>query len=131
MEITAKTLPVYKQGGEEESCAPLCTTLKDHNNHFIQTKVDKSFSYSLQLLQDQLIEVPLESRALPASERVVRLQVVGTSFTARLRDKLIPSLVRSGLQFDVFGIEACHLPSDLPYMTSRMYGTIVTLGEIV
>jgi len=76
MEITAKTLPVCKRRGEEESCAPLCTTLKDHNNHFIQTKVDKSFSHSLQLLQDQLIEEPLEARALYASERVVRLQVL-------------------------------------------------------
>ena len=125
MEITAKTLPVCKRGGEEKSCAPLCTTLKDHNNHFIQTKVDKSFSYSLQLLQDQLIEEPLESRALPASERVVRLQVVGTSFTAKLRDKLIPSLVRSGLQFDVFGIEACDLPSEVPKVTKALASPIV------
>ena len=121
MEMTAKTLPVCKRGGEEESCAPLCTTLKDHNNHFIQTKVDKSFSYSLQLLQDQLIEEPLESRALHASERVVRLQVVGTSFTAKLRDRLIPSLV----QFDVFGIEPCDMPSEVPKVTKALASPIV------
>jgi len=125
MEITAKTPPVCKRGGEEESCGSLCATLKDHNNHFIQTKVDKSFSHSLQLLQDQLIEEPLESRALYANERVVRLQVVGASFTAKLRDKLIPSLVRSGLQFDVFGIQACDWPSEVPKVTEALASPIV------
>ena len=123
MEVTAKALPVCKRGGEEESCAPLCTTLKDHNNHFIQTKVDASFSHGLQLLQDQLIEEPLES--LHASERVVRLQVVCSVFTAKLRDKLIPSLVSSGLQFDVFGIEACDLPSNVPNVTKALASPIV------
>ena len=59
MEVTAKALPVCKRGSEEESCAPLCTTLKDHNNHFIQTKVDTSFPHSLQLLQDQMMLEPL------------------------------------------------------------------------
>ena len=112
MEVIAKALPVCKRGNEEESCAPFCTTLKDHNNHFMQTKVDMSFSCSLQLLQDQLVEEPLTS--LHASERVVRLQVVSSLFFAKLRDKLIPSLVSSGLQFDVFGIEVCHLPSEIP-----------------
>ena len=112
MEVIAKVLPVCKRGNEETSCAPLCTTLKDHNNHFMQTKVDMSFSHRLQLLQDQLVEEPLES--LHASERVVRLQVVCSLFTAKLRDKLIPSLVSSGLQFDVFDIEVCDLPSEIP-----------------
>ena len=123
MEVTAKALPVCKRGGEEESCAPLCTTLKDHNNHFIQTKVDASFSHGFQLLQYQLIEEPLES--LHASERVVRLQVVCSVFTAKLRDKLIPSLVSSGLQFDVFGIEACDLPSNVPNVTKALASPIV------
>ena len=75
MEVIAKALPVCKRGSEEESCAPLCNTLKDHNNHFMQTKAEMSFSHSLQLLQDQLVEEPLDS--LHASERVVRLQVNG------------------------------------------------------
>ena len=123
MEVTAKALPVCKRGSEEEACAPLCTTLKDHNNHFMQTKVDMSFSHNLQLLQEQLIEEPLES--VHASERVVRLQVVCSSFTARLRDKLIPSLVSSGLQFDVFGIEACDLPSDASKVTKALASPIV------
>ena len=35
-------------------------------------------------------------------------------FFAKLRDKVIPSLVSSGLQFDVFGIEVCDLPSEIP-----------------
>ena len=112
MEVIAKALPVCKRGSEEESCAPLCTTLKDHNNHFMQTKVDMSFSHSLQLLQDQLVEEPLDS--LHASERVVRLQVVCSLFSAKLRNKLIPSLFSSGFQFDVFGIEVCDLPSEIP-----------------
>ena len=77
-----------------------------------QIKVDMYFSHSLQLLQDQLVEEPLES--LRASERVVRLQVVCSLFVAKLRDKLIPSLVSSVLQFDVFGIEVCDLPSEIP-----------------
>ena len=81
MEVIAKALPVCKRGSEEESCAPLCTTLNDHNNHFIQTKVDKSFSHSLELLQDQIIEEPLES--VNASERVVRVQVVCGLFTEK------------------------------------------------
>ena len=46
MEVIAKALPVCKRGNEEESCVPLCTTPKDHNNHFMQTKVDMSFSQS-------------------------------------------------------------------------------------
>ena len=123
MEVTAKALPVCKRGCEEESCSPLCITLKDHNNYFIQSKVDKSFSHSLQLLQEQLIEEPMEN--LHASERVVRLQVVAGSFTPKLRDRLIPSLVSSGLQFDVFGIEACELPSNIPKATKVLASPIV------
>ena len=97
--------------------------IKDHNNYFIQSKVDKSFSLSLQLLQEQLIEEPMEN--LHASERVVRLQVVAGSFTPKLRDRLIPSLVSSGLQFDVFGIEACELPSNTPKATKVLASPIV------
>lgn len=123
MEVTTKALPVCKRGSEEEACAPLCTTLKDHNNHFMQTKVDISFSHNLQLLQEQLIEEPLES--VHASERVVRLQVVCSLFTARLRDKLIPPLVSFGLQFDVFGIKACDLPSDASKVTKALASPIV------
>ena len=123
MEVTAKALPVCKRGCEEESCSPLCTTLKDHNNYFIQSKVDKSFSHSLQLLQEQLIEEPMEN--LHASGRVVRLQVVPGSFPAKLRDRLIPSLVSSGLQFDVFGIEAYELPSNIPKATKVLASPIV------
>ena len=37
MEVTARALPVCKRGEEEKSCAPLCTTLKDHNNNFMQS----------------------------------------------------------------------------------------------
>ena len=80
----------------------------------MQTKVDMSFSHSVQLLQDQLVEEPLES--LHASDRVVRLQVVCSLFAAKLRDKLIPSLVSSGLQFDVLGLTA----HDLKYKTSSL-----------
>ncbi|KAL9960070.1 hypothetical protein ACROYT_G033473 [Oculina patagonica] len=123
MEVTANTLlPACKRGGEEKSCAPLCTTLKDHNNHFLQTKVDESFSHSLQSLQQQLVEEPLES--LNASERVVRLQVVCSMFSTKLREKIIPSLVSSGLQFDVFGIEESDFPTDVPTITKALASPI-------
>ena len=123
MEVTAKALPVCKRGEEEQSCAPLCTTLKDHNNNFMQSKVDMSFSNSLELLQDQLLEEPLES--IHAKERVVRLQVVSRSFIAKLRDKLIPSLVSAGLHFDVFGIEECNVSSDVQNATKAFASPIV------
>ena len=60
MEVNAKVLPECKKGKEEKSAAPLCTTLKDHNNNFLQEKVDLSFSYGLKALQDQLMEELLE-----------------------------------------------------------------------
>ena len=123
MEVTAKALPVCKRREEEQSCAPLCTTLKDHNNNFMQSKVDMSFSNSLELLQDQLLEEPLES--IHASERVVRLQVVSRSFISKLRDKLIPSLVSAGLQFDVFGIEECNVSSDVQNAKKALASPIV------
>ena len=97
--------------------------IKDHLNYFIQSKVDKSFSLSLQLLQEQLIEEPMEN--LHASERVVRLQFVAGPFTAKLWDRLIPSLVSSGLQLGVFGIEACELPSNIPKATKVPASSIV------
>ena len=122
MEVTAKALPVCKRGEEGQPCAPLCTTLKDHNN-FMQSKVDMSFSNSLELLQDQLVEEPLES--IHASERVVRLQVVCSSFIAKLHDKLILSIVSAGLQFDVFGIEECNVSSDVQNATKPLASLIV------
>ena len=69
--------------------------------------MDRSFPHNLRLLRNQVIEEPIEF--LHASECVVRLRVVCSLFTSKLRDKLIPCLVRSGLQFDVFGIETCEL----------------------
>ena len=47
MEVVAKALPDCKMGREEQSSAPLCTTLKDHSNHFLQNKVDISFAQGL------------------------------------------------------------------------------------
>ena len=99
--------------------------LEDHNNSFIQSKVDKSFSQSLQLLQEQLIEEPMEN--LHASEHMVRLQVVAGPFTAKLRDKLIPSLISSGQRPDVFGMEACELPSNIPKATKVLASPIVVV----
>ena len=55
MEVTAKALPVCKRGCKEESCSPLCTTLKGHNNYFIQSKVDKSLA-QLSVFGTQLIK---------------------------------------------------------------------------
>ena len=125
-ESPVKVAKVCKRENEEDSCAPLCTTLKDHSNHFIQTEVNMSFSHSHQLLQDQLVDEPLESPH--ASEHVVRLQVVCSLFTAKLRDKLIPSLVSSGLQFDVFGIQVCELPTKVPNGLSS--SIVVAMNDI-
>lgn len=36
MDVTAKLLPAFKRGSEENAVAPLCTTVKDHNNSFLQ-----------------------------------------------------------------------------------------------
>ena len=38
---------------------------------------------------------------------------------------MIPSLVSSGLQLDVFGIEACELPSNIPKATKFPASSIV------
>ena len=72
MEVNAKVLPECKKGKEEKLAAPLCITLKDHNNNFLQEKIDLSFSHGLKTLQYQLMEEPLED-LLRGSERVVRL----------------------------------------------------------
>ena len=87
--------------------------------------MDTSFSHTLKLLQDQLIEEPLEP--LHATERAVRLQVVRNLCNAKLRDKSIPSLVNSGLQFEVFGIEACHLHLDESQVTKALASPIVVV----
>ena len=42
-EVTAKSVQECSRGKEENAVAPLCTTLKDHNNSFLQRKVDVSF----------------------------------------------------------------------------------------
>ena len=40
MEVTAKSVQECSRGKEENVVAPLCTTVKDHNNSFLQKKVD-------------------------------------------------------------------------------------------
>ena len=112
MEVNAKVLLECNKGKEEQAAALLRTILKDHNNNFLQQKVDLSFSHGLKTLQDQLIEEPLED-SLRGSERVVRLEVISNAFYAVLRDKGVPALVRAGLKVDVFGIEHSHLPDEI------------------
>ena len=124
MEVTAKALPDCNKGREEQSSAPLCTTLKDHSNHFLQSKVDISFAEGLNNLKDQLMEEPLES-AMNGSEHVVRLQVLSSSFSSILRDKAVPALVRAGLKFDVYGIENCSTPSEGENRTKALASPIV------
>ena len=124
MEVNAKVLPECKKGKEEKSAASLCTTLKDHNNNFLQEKVDLSFSYGLKTLQDQLMEEPLEDK-LRRSERVVRLEVISNVFCSVLRDKGVPALVRAGLKVDVFGIENSHLPYGNQCITKALVSLIV------
>ena len=62
MDVTAKSLPDCKRGREENAVAPLCTTVKDHNNSFLQRKVDLSFEFCLSKLQSEVLEEPVHSR---------------------------------------------------------------------
>ena len=48
MEVTAKSMPDCER--KEDAAAPLCTTVKDYNNNFLQRKVDLSFEHSLKML---------------------------------------------------------------------------------
>ena len=123
MEVTANALPECKRGNEEKSAAPLCNTLKDHNNQFLQNKVDISFSNGMEILRDQLLDEPMSS--LHGSERVVRMQVVSSLFITKLRDSLIPALVSAGLEFDVYGIEASNLPTEVSKVTKALASPIV------
>ena len=102
MEITAKSLPDCKKGKEEYAVSPLCTTVKDHNNSFLQKKVDLSFEHCLEKLTAEILDEPVTS--VQGCERVVRLQAVCPVFALDLQRKAIPALIRAGLQFDVFGI---------------------------
>ena len=103
MEVTAKSVQECLRGKEENAVAPLCTTLKDHNNSFLQRKVDVSFQHCLEALESQVLEEPVPS--IHGSERVVRLQVDSPVFSSELQNRAIPALTRAGLVFDVFGIE--------------------------
>ena len=104
MEVTAKSLQDCTRGKEENVVTPLCTTVKDHNNSFLQEKVDLSFQYCLEKLQSQVLEEPIPS--IHGSERVVRLQVASPIFATELQNRAIPALIRAGLVLDVFGIES-------------------------
>ena len=103
MEVTAKSVQECSRGKEENAVAPLCTTVKDHNNSFLQRKVDVSFQHCLEGLESQILEEPVPS--IHGSERVVRLQVQSPVFSSELQNRAIPALTRAGLVFDVFGIE--------------------------
>ena len=78
------------QGKEENAVAPLCTTVTDHNNSFVQ-----------EALESQILEEPVPS--IHGSERVVRLQVGSPVFSSELQNRAIPALTRAVLVFDVSG----------------------------
>ena len=103
MEVSAKSVQEYTRGKEDSAIAPLSTTLKDHNNSFLQRKVDKSFEHCLESLESEILEEPVPS--IHGSERVVRLQVTSPIFSSNLKNRAIPALTKAGLVFDVFGIE--------------------------
>ena len=79
---------------------------------FRQKNVGQSFAHGMVILQHQLLDEPMES--LDGSELVVRLQLISSKFAVKLRDKLVPALVNAGLEFDVYGIKACNIPSQAP-----------------
>ena len=104
MEVTAKSVQGCSRGKEENAVALLCITLKDHNNSFLQRKVDVSFQHCLEALESQILEEPVPS--IHGSKRVVRLQVGSPVFSSEsLQNRAIPALTKAGLVFDVFGIE--------------------------
>ena len=113
-----------QKGKRGKSAAPLRTTLKDHNNNFLQEKVDLSFSHELKTPHDQLTEEPLED-SLRGSERVVRLKVISNAFCSVRRDKGVAALVWAGLKVDVFGIENSHLPDGNQCITKALVSPIV------
>ncbi|XP_078364026.1 uncharacterized protein LOC144648288 [Oculina patagonica] len=63
--------------------------------------------------------------SLHGSKRVVRKQVVSSLFITKLRDSLIPALVSAGLEFDVYGIEASNLPTEVSKVTKALASPIV------
>ena len=103
VEAEPKCIQSWIAGKENALAGPLCTIVKDHKNAFLQSKVDNSFMHHLNILSDQMIDEPMASPH--GSERVVRLQVVSPHIKAVLRTKVVPTLTRAGLVFDVFGIE--------------------------
>ena len=103
MEVSAKSVQEYTRGKEDSAIAPLCTTRKDHNNSFLQRKVNKSFEHCLESLDSEVLEEPVPS--IHGSERVVRLQVTSPIFSSDVKNKAIPALTKADLVFDVFGIE--------------------------
>jgi len=129
MDVTAKSLPDCKRGREEYAVAPLCTTVKDHNNSFLQRKVDLSFESCLDNLQSQVLEEPVAS--IQGCERVVRLQAVCPVFASELQSRAIPALVRAGLQFDVFGLQSVSPPENQPVgKVLAASPVVVVLNEI-
>ena len=112
MDVMAKSHSDCKRGREEYAVAPLCTTVKDHNNSFLQRKVDLSFEFCFSKLQSEVLEEPVLS--IQGFERVVRLQAVRPVFASELQSRAIPALVRAGLQFDVFGLESVSTPESQP-----------------
>jgi len=95
MEVYAKSVQEYMRGKEDSAIAPLCTTLKDHNNSFLQRKVDKSFEHCLESLESGILEEPVPS--IHGSERVVRLQDTSPIFSLDLKNRVILALKKAGL----------------------------------
>ena len=129
MEVTAKSLPDCKRGQEENAVAPISTTIKDHNNDFLQRKVDLSFERCIETLQSQVLDEPIGP--IRGSERVVRLQVVCPTFAVELQRNVIPALLKAGLEFDVFGIQNASEPERTPLGKALAASSVVVaLNEI-
>ena len=92
--------------------APLCSTVKDHNNLFLQRKDDLLFEFCLSKLQSEVLEELVVS--IQGCEQGVRLQALCPVFAFELQTRAIPALIRVGLQFDVFGLESVSLPEKQP-----------------
>ena len=85
---------------------------KDHNNSFLQRKVDLSLEFCLSKLQSEVLEEPVVS--IQCCDRVARLQAVCPVFASGLQTRAVPALVRAGLQFDAFGLQSVSMPENQP-----------------
>ena len=119
---------MQKRAGRELA-GTVSITIKDHKNELLQRKVDLSFEHCIETLQSQVLDKPIGP--IRGCERVVRL--ICPSFVVELQRKVIPALLKAGLQFDVCGIQNASEPYCTPVGRALAASSVVVtvaLNEI-